>query len=590
MTIPVFTRAAPRDPYEWPCVNLTVTAPGALPSWPYNPPVIDWEAPIPDDDTEITRVQVAVSTIRDFRWLGEILTADVAQWSDSLEGTGTVSIKFPTSDPSAIPTLLGEWETWGDLFTGRPKLIDRAVHIVVDGKVDGSYVLRSDAKIADGTVTLSGQEAPRLFADRIIGTGRRYDNLGGRGHFPAGYTASQLGINFTLDGPNWGWVEPGVRGGRSLRIKGDPARNRFTIGAYKKVTRTESFRVLIRASAYVQVPKRTLDDTSLISVAIYTADGTRRIWPSPGQPNPYAANTEEDMPRGEWGRSPITAAGMLPDAPYEVLVIATFTPAIVEEGIESFGGAWTYFDEIELFVQDTVSTGEDPVDLVDQQATLIRYSQDGLDKSSWSLPVVRGASVGVEETGNWRHEDEQPLPDALSAITSRDDGPDPAWVDNQWRCHVGARRGTVRDDLTLGPDLIVSVDGWSHDAGAMVSSMRGVTDRGEAYWRVESVVTDTTHTEGHVIERQARAPNDIELLALDEWTRAQLAQVSQPQETTRVLVPWWLGVRIGAGDSFRVVWPDGYWRLDGRMRVSQRTKLPGQRLVALDLGADVEPD
>ena len=102
-----------------------------------------------------------------------------------------------------------------------------------------------------------------------------------------------------------------------------------------------------------------------------------------------------------------------------------------------------------------------------------------------------------------------------------------------------------------------------------------------------SVQTDTTLTDGHVIERQLRAPNELSLLAVDQWAGAELEQVSQPQHTRRVLVDWDLGASIAVGDSFRVVDVAGVWRLNEWMRVSQRTFLPGQRLVALDLGSDV---
>ncbi|WCO67865.1 hypothetical protein PO878_03895 [Iamia majanohamensis] len=567
----------------WDPVAITVAAPPALPAWDTTPPAEDWEAPPFDDTGTPTRVQVAISTIRDFRWLGELLDAAVDDGrSQTIDGTGTVRIQVPTSDPSALVTLLDDVELWGDRYTGRPKLIDRAAHIVINGKVDASYVLRSDITIDNGVVSLSGVEPTRLFDDRIVGTGRRLDLLYGRGHFPGSGTYGSLGINWTGDPGDIEFFTPGVRGGRCIRIRGDSLTDRLEIGCVVSSSEGANQKVTVRSSAFLQLPDGAADDTTVMAVEVRTLNGGQ-LWPPSGSANPYVANIEEDMPREEWMRSPTVAAGQLPAPPFGVWVVAKFYPAPLESGASS--GAWTYIDEIEIFQRDTLATRVER-DLVDHQLILLRDAQEGRDKSSWSLGFARGTDSGVSEIGVWRHEDEQPLRDALSAISSRDDGPDPPWVGPDWKIHIGARRGSVRDDIVLGPSDIVAVQNWSHDPGAMASSMRGVTDRGEAYWRVESVVTDTSQTAGHVIERQARAPNDMELLALDQWTAAQLAQVAQPQDTARLVVRWDLGRRIAVGDSFRVIHMDGLWRLDRTMRVVKRTLMDAARLVVLDVGTD----
>ena len=158
---------------------------------------------------------------------------------------------------------------------------------------------------------------------------------------------------------------------------------------------------------------------------------------------------------------------------------------------------------------------------------------------------------GVAEIGVWRHDDEQPLTEAIAAIVGREDGPDAPWVSPDWRVNLTARRGSDRDDMTLSLDQVVAWEGFKHDPGSMASSLRGQTDRGEEYWRVVSVATDTTRTHGHVIERSVRAPNLMHLLSLDKWTSLELQRVAQPQETARL----WMTRSEAAPLAFATVYP-----------------------------------
>lgn len=557
-------------------VDVAAEAPPWLPSWPTS------TAP---DLTDTSRVQLAVASIREFEWLGELVEASVESWSESLDGPGgagggDIRFSVPTDDVSALGTLLVDEADWGAFGpTGEPRLVDRAVFPVVDGQVVAAYVLRSDTRVdtAKGIVSFSGQAPGRLFADRIVGTANRLDMIDGRGHFPGSGTYGSLGWGWSGSSGDIQWADP-VRDGRALEVRGDPLTNHLTMLQLVTPRAGETQFVQVFASAFFMLPLDAVDGTEIMSMTVHDADTLARIWPPVGAENEGAVLVTEDMPRGVWLRSPLTAWALTPLPPYRVFVQIAIKPA--------WETGWTRVDEVTMFRRDTLGTGA-VEDLTHHVWLLVWDAQNGRDKASWSLPIVEHDPTGIEEIGHWRHDANQPLQDAIATLTGRRDGPDPPWVGADWTVHVSARRGEVRDDLVLGPDMVVDAPGWTHDAGTQASSVRAETDRGEDWWRVTSVQTDTTLTDGHVIERQLRAPNELSLLAVDQWAGAELEQVSQPQHTRRVLVDWDLGASIAVGDSFRVVDVAGVWRLNEWMRVSQRTFLPGQRLVALDLGSDV---
>lgn len=562
---------------EWGPDTLTVTEGPWLPSWPTEPPVIDWDAPDPFDPTDVRHVQVAVASIRSFRWRGELLQARiVGARTIGLEGS-TVTIEVPTSDPTILATLVSDVEDWGALTTGLLDLVDLAFFPVVAGQVCPPYVARGEARVRDGMITIPCQDATRLFSDRIMGEGQRHDLLEGRGHFPGISPIAQLGITWSGSSSDIEWTSPGVRGGRALRIRGsrlagDQLRIASSLTESSTVT---GQRITVRSSAFFQVPDESIDRTDLMATHVFV--GSTRVSPALGAPDPYVAQVTEDTARGEWGRDPETSAGLLPVPPYTAQVVTVIYPQHDTE--------WTYVSDIEQFRRDTFSSGVDR-DLVEHLHLLIREAQTGRGKSSWSLPTVVGDLSGVSELLVVRAEDESPLVEEIARVTERDDGPDPPYVDGSWRVVCTHRRGRVRADVTLSEVDVVSPEGWTHDPGSMASEVRGLTDRGEAYWRVSEVATDTSRTHGHVIERQARAPNDLPLLALSEWTAARLAEVAQPQETTRFVVRGDLARRLEVGDTVRVVLVDGFVRLDRQMRIVQQAWDDASDLCALDLGVD----
>lgn len=580
-TLVLWDQGPERGPNEWAGVDIEVDSGAFLPSWPTYPEP-DWEAPDVIDTTRPRRVQWAVSSIRDFDWKGELLQARIEGMRPiTFEGNGSIRLSCPTSDVSLLDTLCTDVETW-DTTTGVLKIIDRAVHPVIDGQVAPGYVLRSEAEVKDGIVTLTAQEPQRLFADRIVGQGIRKDLLNGRGHFPGIGPMISLGITWTGAPADVEWVpNGGVRGGRALRIRGEKPNDYLEIRCtFTQPEGTTNQQVTVRSSAFFNVPDdpEILEGTDMIKTEVW--QGTTRFSPPPGEPNAFVASVDDSTPRGEYGRNPVTSAALLPVPPYTVTIVTYLYPQSETE--------WTTVSDIEVFRRDTLSTGV-PRDLVEQQAILIREMQStARGKSSWSLVPEIGALCGVEEVGVWRAEDEEPLPDALAKIDQRDDGPDPPYVTAAWRVRCQARRGAVRPDLLVGPTEILSSDGWTHDPGQQVSEARGLTDAGSDYWRVSHVERDTTHTDGHVIERQVRLPNDLPLLALAEATKAKLATLSQPQETTRILVKGDLGRRVAVGDTGRVVQRDGVLRQDERMRVVQWAIDDEADIVALDLGADQE--
>lgn len=567
-----------RPANEWAGADVVVEAGTWLPGWDYTPPVEEWEAPDVVDLTRPKMIQLAVSTIRNFRWLGEIIQARIVPPRPiSLDGTGSIRVEVPTSDITGMLTLCDDVEDWGTADTGVLKIVDRAIHPVIDGRVCPGYVLRGEATIRDGMLTLVGQEPPRLFADRIMGEGQREDLLGGRGTFPGTRSWQSLGFQ-AHNGLEVEWVaDGGVRGGRALRIRGDQvAGDELTITAhYTQPEGVTNQQITVRSGAFFNIPESATDDTTVMVTEVF--EGGVRVSPPQGYENDYSAQVVEDTPRGEYGRNPMTSAALLPVPPYSVAIITTIYPKSTTE--------WTYISDLTVFRRDTFSSGV-PRDLTAHPALLIRKAQD---KSSWSLPVDIGSSTGVEEMLVVRAEDESPLTDELAKVCDRDDGPDWPWVDARWRCQSEARRGAERTTVVLGPDDILESSGWSHDPGGQKSEMRGLTDRGEAYWRVTEVVRDTSHTDGHVIEAQVRAPNDMSLKALAEFTASQLAGTALPQETCTVKVRGWLARRLEVGDSFRTVQVDGHYRMDRHCRLTGQDWYDDEDTCDLTLAAWDEP-
>lgn len=564
--------APARPPNEWDPVVEVNSAPVHLEQFPTT-----GEGDTPDT-TIPERWQVAVSTIIGRRHLGELLQASIAEWSVDLDGrSGSCRITVPTSDPSVLSCLLSDWELWGSsILTGRLDIIDRAVHLVRNGRIVWSYVLRSSAEVKDGVITLTGVEVGALFEDRIIGTARRLDFLWGRGHWPGSGSLASLAWKVHGDVEAQIVTGAGVRGGRSLRIRGNGATDWVDITTILRSDAGADQKVTIRASAYVQLPSDAVDDTTLITVDTRHVGEPSLWWPHPSEGNYLAGNVTEEMPREEWTRSPVVCAGLLDAPPYAMAVRVRLFPRSTTE--------WTYFDEVELFRGDILGTRVER-DLVDHLFILIREAQTGRDKQTWSLGYNRGAPCGVEEIGVWRHADEQPLVEAITAICGRDDGPDVPWVTPDWKVNTAARRGSDRDDLVLSLDQVVAWEGWSHDTGSMASSLRGQTDRGEEYWRVVSVATDTSRTHGHVIERSVRAPNLMHLLSLDKWTSLELQRVAQPQETSRLWMTRTEAARLLIGDRVRFVARDGYVRMDRTVRCTRKTHDLRRNLVAVDVGA-----
>jgi len=561
----------PPRPVRWP-----IATPPAWVAVPTVPDVEDWDAPVPDDDSRVRRVQWAVASIRERRWLGELLEARTeGRRSLNLDGGGEVQISVPTTDRSALATLLGDIASWGEVVTGRATLLDRSIHPVIDGRVGPGYVLRGEARISQGRVVLSGQAPSRLWADRIVGTAERVDLLGGRGMFRGHGSPASLGIQVVGD-VEVRWATPGARADRALEIRGDSLTGHVAITTgHSAGDGLTGDRITVRSGAFLRIPDDAVEDTTVMLTEVY--EGGERVSPGPGAPNLYAVQIAEDDATGAWTREPLTSAALLPLAPYTAQVVTRIYPASTE--------SWTGISDLTVFRRDTFSTGVER-DLVTHQALLIREGQTGRRKSSWSMPFLIGDHVGVSELGVWRHEDETPLTEALAAVSSRDDGPDLPWVDAQWRARCSARRGRVRTDIVIGPDDILGDDGWVHDPGSQVSELRAVTDRGNAYWRVASTARDTSRTDGHVIERQVRAPNDLDLRQLDSYTAARLAERAQPQETATIAVRGHLGRRLEVGDTVRVVQLDGFWRLDRMVRIVDWSIDDEADVVWLDVGTD----
>jgi hypothetical protein len=545
-------------------------------------PFIPSPVPVDDDVTGDgpSRYQLLVGEINGPD-CGELLSAVIESYSTTIDEDGQIQFSAATTDPSIITTLGNAPRVWnGKGLVDLDGLVNLRVHPVRDGKVGPAYILRSEASVSKGRVSLTGQQMGHVFGDRFVGTARRHDYFNGRGFFRTG-TQEQLGV--TVVGPHPELIDvdllpAGPDGQRCLRVRGNPSNGYVqitTVVASTSTTGTQ--RVTVRVGGFVKLPSDAVDDVTVLSVTTKRVGDSLRYWPPYGPGDELAANTTADMGRNQWLDDPLSAGGLLPAPPYTVYVSANFYP-------QSESG-WTYLYGLTAYKRDSLGTGA-PKDLVYHLRTLIDDAQHGTDKSSWGLTPVVGALTGTSELGVWRDEEDRPLTDALDALTGRDDGPEWPWIEPDLTVHCAARRGADRDDIEIGPDDILNPEGWSTDPGSQASEVRAVTDRGTDYWREEEVARNTTKTNGQVIERSVRAPNGMGLQALQRWTDGVLARVGQPQETCRPLVRGSLGHRVNVGDRFPVTQIDGHLAQHRVMRCSAKTVIPAGDLVWLDMGAD----
>ncbi len=548
----------------------------------------EWVPPSLTDDTVPYRCQVAVAEVLPtFRYLGELLQAVVqdGRWED-LDGSGGCTVTVSIDDVS-VDLLTEDHEVWGALgATGRVALVDRELHVLVDGKVVGCYAPKGHASIAGDAMTVTLVSLPDAYF-RVRTLGRvPYDHLGGVGTFPDDVDFADLpGVFWTGDGDpdtdptDIKWV-PGPRDTRALAIKGDawsgdPAR--LVVQAQMTTTERTTYSNIVRAAAFMRLPDigDSRDGQLLMTVERREVDGSERSWPTPGQawPDEMVALVDESRTTGDWSTDPVTAAALAKRGPYDSVFVVEVYPVAPD--------TWTYIDELRVFRRDTLGTGV-ARDLVGHLVVLCRDAQE---PSTWNLPVVRGADCGWSEVGVWRREEFRPLVDAISAVCERKYGPARPWVDTQRRLRCEAVRGVDRRwQMTIGPDDIVSWEAWEHDSGAQASQVVAETDMGSGYWRHVSVATDTTRTDGHVIEHIARAPNDLGLRQLDSWAENELDRLSQVQETMTVWVRPSLGWWVGVGDRVRLVLPAGRVRFDRDVRVWRKAWHDRRRLVALSVG------
>lgn len=567
--------------------SMVMSGPG--PVYPDPIPPEDWFPPSYTDESGVHRIQVSVEQIRPPAHLGELVHARVHDDQGSnISGRDRCVISAPVNDPS-LSLLCTDVETWGDRTSGRLSVLNRRFRTIEDGKVTGNYAPREPVTLGD-TLTFNCDGLMADFEPSTIGDGGSTDLLDGAGHFPGEGTYGSLGWVWTGDPGDIEFVE-GVRAGtRGLRIRGDIVDGDVLyITKIVRVDETTGYNNLVRSRAFMRVAPGSKPGRLMASIEVSrsaTLDGTAfaTYWPEAGDGNDAAALSDEDTPSDDWSMNPVTAVGVLPAGPYKIKIKAQWFPQSQT--------AWTWISEAELIQRDNLSSAGE-VDLTVHQKIVVEDAQDETKgKTSLGIPVALGSPCGIEEKLTLWREDNTPRMSVLDGIAGRYGGPDPVWIDLLGRARCQARRGTVRDDLTVSVEHgnLVRVDNWQVNPGGQVSQVRGLMDVGSSYWREVSTATDTSETDGLIRERVTEVPEGLGLRQADEWVRGDLASRSQAQETGTLWVPITFGWTVSVGDTFRVVWVQGGRpfgvRMDRTVRVTDRAFHPSLRLCALQVGTD----
>lgn len=536
------------------------------------------------DSAGVHRMQVVARSIISRQWLGEILSAvvDSPISGPDINGSGSVTLKVALDDPS-IDALGGNPVTYGTDTYRQWALIDVEFHIYEDGACVGIFVAGDDVREdgSFGTIPCV-TKVDGLFSGRTLGDGKSTDLLAGRGFFAGTGDLRDYGF-YAIGDLEWEFTEPYGSYGRGIRYRGQAfdsegrEKDHLKIAKNMATAKTTTFHNLVRTVAFVRVPTTANDDQLVLSQETFEIGEAKRYNPPPYDGlDEQGGSVDDDTELGQY--SVFTAFSQLPLGPHQAVTVSKAYPLSQS--------AWTYMWGMVQIQRDNLSTGVER-DLVYHLRTLLRDAQDpAKGKSSWGLAVKVTGLSGIEEVGTWWREDNQPLTDALDAITSRYEGPDPVWVDFQGRARVDARRGSVRTDFVLTDDNVIKWEDWTTNVRSQVSEVRTETDLGSDYWRQQVVVRDTSRTSGHVIERITRGPNGMRLRQLEEFTKADHYQHSQPQETTRAWVTYETGYSVSVGDSFRVYREMGRKRGDRTMRVTNRTLDHQRRMIVLDLGTD----
>lgn len=199
-----------------------------------------------------------------------------------------------------------------------------------------------------------------------------------------------------------------------------------------------------------------------------------------------------------------------------------------------------------------------------------------------------GIAVSVDSTVDTRakiakaHHDNHPVGEILRELADMYGGPD-IWMDERFTVHVARRRGTVRADVMLDEHTVL-MPSWSHDPGARVNELIGLTEYGSGATR--AAVGSAQGTAGYNHRQLTQAPAGMSYDTAREWIAGLAGTAGGPQRTGSVDVRWDVGLRLNVGDSVRAPMVQGHLTLGGWVRVTAVTMNPDAWTATVAFGVD----
>lgn len=333
-----------------------------------------------------------------------------------------------------------------------------------------------------------------------------------------------------------GWVA-----GPWVNLPGHPGRVRHPIG-----------------SAMLKCPSGAL------GFEVQVKDGDSYVRPDFARAN--AASVEPDT--GWQGLA--TAKGWLPESsPVRIAIaVASKDPCYVDFARITWG---------------TLSGSTVPIPLSSYPGIILGDAQNtGIGGHPYGIAVSVDSTVDATAKRAWAHADNHPVADILREIADMYQGPD-IWMDERFTVHVARRRGTVRADVMLDEHTVL-MPAWSHDPGARVNELIGLTEFGTGATR--ATVGTAYGTSGYNHRQITQTPGGMSYDTAKEWITGLAGTAAGPQRTGSVDVTWDTGRRLNVGDSVQAPLVQGRLTLGGWVRIVAVTMNPDSWTATVTFGVD----
>lgn len=231
----------------------------------------------------------------------------------------------------------------------------------------------------------------------------------------------------------------------------------------------------------------------------------------------------------------------------------------------------------------TLSGSTVPIPISSYPGIIMGDAQNtGIGGHPYGISVAVDSPVTARIKRAWAHHDNHPVGELMRELADMYGGPD-IWVDNRFTLRVAARRGSIRGDVLLDEHTILDPS-WTHDPGARVNELIGLTEFGSGATRAARGTAYGTNGYNH--REITQAPAGMSYDTAGEWVTGLAGPKAAPQRTATWTVPWWVGATLNVGDSVQVAAAQGRLGWSGWVRVTAVTMLPETCTASLEVGLD----